>query len=298
MGNENNNIQTLNQYPKDTKSKRRTYINHSKITNNLKNQKNIMNFLIKVENGILLPNLNISNSPTLNNICIPNNALKNNEIKYFQTINDYIDIKLDKDKKYYFNYDNTESKYIKIINDISNNKKNNIYNINNNQIFNKNISKENSLNNQNNNNLSTFESTNRNNYENNFDDESSIINTAFNSLKIFKIGNNNKKEDINNNRIYSPNSIKTYNTNYRISNNFDNYSEYNNNSFMTNNNRIIYNNRMLITSPGSPQGNKTNKRFIKEEAKYPDIPKDKSIKNKSPKNNLRNKDNNKCFTTN
>ena len=273
MGNENN-IQILNQNPKDINDinkKRRTYINNSKLSQNLKNQKNIINFLIKAENGILLPNLNISNSVTLNNICIPNNTLKNNEIKYLKSINYFIETRLDDNKKFYYDYDNNEDKYIKIISDIYNQNNNNIYHKKNyrNQTYN---NKENSINYENNNNnLSTFETTERknNNANNiyNIEDENDNINKALKNLKIFKMGNeNNIKRD---NEIKKPSSqlsIKTFKTIQRGSNNFINISEYNNNnSFMTNNNKIIYNNRMLITSPGTIQRGNKFKRIMNEE---------------------------------
>ena len=114
MGNENN-IQTLNQQVKDinnVKKKRSSYINNSRLSQNLKNQKNLINFLIKTENGILLPNLNISNSVTLNNICIQNSALKSDEIKYLKSINNFLDSRFDDNKKFYYNYDNNENKYV------------------------------------------------------------------------------------------------------------------------------------------------------------------------------------------
>ena len=100
MGNEIDNPQTMNQYPKyinhpnNTNKKRRTYIKNSNLGNFLENENNIMDFVIKVENGILLPNLNSANLLGINNICAPNTPLKNDEIRYFQSVNDFVDLKL------------------------------------------------------------------------------------------------------------------------------------------------------------------------------------------------------------
>ena len=107
--------------------------NENNNTQNFGNKNNFINFLIKVENGILLPNLNISNSISLNNVCIPNknNFLKNKEIKYIQSINDFTDKKLEENKKFNYDYSNEEKQYIQIINNNKNKyeietKKNNI----------------------------------------------------------------------------------------------------------------------------------------------------------------------------
>ena len=121
MGNEENNIKSVNlknEQPSDkkTNTKRVSLIN-SKLSNNIKNQKNLMNFLIKVENGILIPNIDISNSLPLNNLCNNIVQLKNNEMEYIQAINDFTDIRLNenKNKKFYYNYRGKENKYINSI---------------------------------------------------------------------------------------------------------------------------------------------------------------------------------------
>ena len=155
MGNENNNIQTINENNKSKNTKKKLYINKN----------NFINFLIKVENGILLPNLNISNSISLNNICIPNknNFLKNKEIKYIQSVNDFTDKKLEENKKFNYDYSYEEKQYIQIINNIFNN---NLKNKNNNypNVINKNKYEIETKKN----NISTIETTKRekNNYNN------------------------------------------------------------------------------------------------------------------------------------
>ena len=282
MGNENNNIQTINENNKSKNTKKKLYINKN----------NFINFLIKVENGILLPNLNISNSISLNNICIPNknNFLKNKEIKYIQSINDFTDKKLDENKKLNYDYSYEEKQYIQIINNIFNN---NLKNKNNNyqNVINKNKYEIETKKN----NISSIETTKRekNNYNNINGNYTERINNELRKLKIFKMGKIENDEIKNENILYDPNSpysIRTYNTNPRSSNNYFNNtienSHNHNNSFMTmKNNNIIYNNRMLITSPNSPKKNKSK---INNENKNKS-PKDNTNKKKSPKNNSRNK---------
>ena len=282
MGNENNNIQTINENNKSKNTKKKLYINKN----------NFINFLIKVENGILLPNLNISNSISLNNICIPNknNFLKNKEIKYIQSINDFTDKKLDENKKFNYDYSYEEKQYIQIINNIFNN---NLKNKNNNyqNVINKNKYEIETKKN----NISTIETTKRekNNYNNINGNYTERINNELRKLKIFKMGKIENDEIKNEDILYAPNSpysIRTYNTNPRSSNNYFNNtienSHNHNNSFMTmKNNNIIYNNRMLITSPNSPRKYKSK---INNENKNKS-PKDNTNKKKSPKNNSRNK---------
>ena len=314
MGNENN-IQTLNTEPKNDNNinhKRRNYINKSKLSQHFNNKKNLMDFLIKVENGILLQNLNLSNSITLNNLCIPNNELKSNEINYLQSINDFTDLRLNNNKNLNMNYNNDENKYIIIINSISNNNNNNIQNIYHKKsyespIYNKKFieNKESSLNYEHNKNISTIETTYKKNKNTNIygiEDGNDAFNSAFKDLKIFKIGNTNENNNITNKResqLYgfnSPYSLKTYNSNQKRSDNFSNITEYNNNSFFTNkNDKIIYNNRMFIASPGNSKKEKF-KKIINEENKTSSdkSPKDniykyKSSEYNSPKNNSRNK---------
>ena len=106
MGNDNN-IQTINENNRSKINNKKIIINNSKLSQNFGNKNNLIKFLVKVENGILLPNLNISNSIALNNICIPNNSLKNKEINYLQSINDFTDIKLEENKKFNYEYNNT-----------------------------------------------------------------------------------------------------------------------------------------------------------------------------------------------
>ena len=257
--------------------------NENNNTQNFGNKNNFINFLIKVENGILLPNLNISNSISLNNICIPNknNFLKNKEIKYIQSINDFTDKKLEENKKFNYDYSYEEKQYIQIINNIFNN---NLKNKNNNyqNVINKNKYEIETKKN----NISSIETTKRekNNYNNINGNYTERINNELRKLKIFKMGKIEK---------YAPNSpysIRTYNTNPRSSNNYFNNtienSHNHNNSFMTmKNNNIIYNNRMLITSPNSPKKNISK---INNENKNKS-PKDNTNKKKSPKNNSRNK---------
>ena len=277
MGNENN-IQTLNTEPKNDNNinhKRRNYINKSKLSQHFNNKKNLMDFLIKVENGILLQNLNLSNSITLNNLCIPNNELKSNEINYLQSINDFTDLRLNNNKNLNMNYNNDENKYIRIINSISNNN-NNIQNIYHKKsyespIYNKKFieNKESSLNYEHNKNISTIETTYKKNKNTNIygiEDGNDAFNSAFKDLKIFKIGNTNENNNITNKResqLYgfnSPYSLKTYNSNQKRSDNFSNITEYNNNSFFTNkNDKIIYNNRMIIASPGNSKKKNSKK---------------------------------------
>ena len=284
MGNENNNIQTINENNKSKNTKKKLYINKN----------NFINFLIKVENGILLPNLNISNSITLNNICIPNknNFLKNKEIKYIQSINDFTDKKLDENKKFNYDYSYEEKQYIQIINNIFNN---NLKNKNNNypNVINKNKYEIETKKN----NISTIETTKRekNNYNNINGNYTERINNELRKLKIFKMGKIENDEIKNENILYAPNSpysIRTYNTNPRSSNNYFNNtienSHNHNNSFMTmKNNNIIYNNRMLITSPNSPK--KYKSKINNENKNKNKSPKDNTNKKKSPKNNSRNK---------
>ena len=280
MGNENNNIQTINENNKSKNTKKKLYINKN----------NFINFLIKVENGILLPNLNISNSISLNNICIPNknNFLKNKEIKYIQSINDFTDKKLEENKKFNYDYSYEEKQYIQIINNIFNN---NLKNKNNNyqNVINKNKYEIETKKN----NISTIETTKRekNNYNNINGNYTERINNELRKLKIFKMGKIENDEIKNENILYDPNSpysIRTYNTNPRSSNNYFNNtienSHNHNNSFMTiKNNNIIYNNRMLITSPNSPKKYKSKINNVNKS------PKDNTNKKKSPKNNSRNK---------
>ena len=280
MGNENNNIQTINENNKSKNTKKKLYINKN----------NFINFLIKVENGILLPNLNISNSISLNNICIPNknNFLKNKEIKYIQSINDFTDKKLEENKKFNYDYSYEEKQYIQIINNIFNN---NLKNKNNNypNVINKNKYEIETKKN----NISTIETTKRekNNYNNINGNYTERINNELRKLKIFKMGKIENDEIKNENILYAPNSpysIRTYNTNPRSSNNYFNNtienSHNHNNSFMTmKNNNIIYNNRMLITSPNSPRKYKSKINNVNK------CPKDNTNKKKSPKNNSRNK---------
>ena len=282
MGNENNNIQTINENNKSKNTKKKLYINKN----------NFINFLIKVENGILLPNLNISNSISLNNICIPNknNFLKNKEIKYIQSINDFTDKKLEENKKFNYDYSYEEKQYIQIINNIFNN---NLQNKNNNypNVINKNKYEIETKKN----NISTIETTKRekNNYNNINGNYTERINNELRKLKIFKMGKIENDEIKNENILYDPNSpysIRTYNTNPRSSNNYFNNtienSHNHNNSFMTmKNNNIIYNNRMLITSPNSPRKYKSKINNVNKS------PKDNTNKKKSPKNNSRNKNN-------
>ena len=115
MGNENN-FQTSNDSPKNnTNHKKRIHKNNSNLYNNFTDQENLLDFLIKVENGILLPNLNLSNSISLNNINVPSKNLKN-EINYLQSINDFTDIRLERNKEFDFNNDiNNKTKYIEIM---------------------------------------------------------------------------------------------------------------------------------------------------------------------------------------
>ena len=280
MGNENNNIQTINENNKSKNTKKKLYINKN----------NFINFLIKVENGILLPNLNISNSISLNNICIPNknNFLKNKEIKYIQNINDFTDKKLEENKKFNYDYSYEEKQYIQIINNIFNN---NLKNKNNNypNVINKNKYEIETKKN----NISSIETTKRekNNYNNINGNYTERINNELRKLKIFKMGKIENDEIKNENILYAPNSpysIRTYNTNPRSSNNYFNNtienSHNHNNSFMTmKNNNIIYNNRMLITSPNSPRKYKSKINNVNKS------PKDNTNKKKSPKNNSRNK---------
>ena len=264
--------------------------NENNNTQNFGNKNNFINFLIKVENGILLPNLNISNSISLNNICIPN---KNNfffflEIKYIQSINDFTDKKLEENKKFNYDYSNEEKQYIQIINNIFNN---NLKNKNNNypNVINKNKYEIETKKN----NISTIETTKRekNNYNNINGNYTERINNELRKLKIFKMGKIENDEIKNENILYDPNSpysIRTYNTNPRSSNNYFNNtienSHNHNNSFMTiKNNNIIYNNRMLITSPNSPRKYKSKINNVNKS------PKDNTNKKKSPKNNSRNK---------
>ena len=284
MGNENNNIQTINENNKSKNTKKKLYINKN----------NFINFLIKVENGILLPNLNISNSISLNNICIPNknNFLKNKEIKYIQSVNDFTDKKLDENKKFNYDYSYEEKQYIQIINNIFNN---NLKNKNNNypNVINKNKYEIETKKN----NISTIETTKRekNNYNNINGNYTERINNELRKLKIFKMGKIENDEIKNEDILYAPNSpysIRTYNTNPRSSNNYFNNtienSHNHNNSFMTiKNNNIIYNNRMLITSPNSPR--KYKSKINNENKNKNKSPKDNTNKKKSPKNNSRNK---------
>ena len=264
--------------------------NENNNTQNFGNKNNFINFLIKVENGILLPNLNISNSISLNNICIPNknNFLKNKEIKYFQSINDFTDKKLEENKKFNYDYSYEEKQYIQIINNIFNN---NLKNKNNNypNVINKNKYEIETKKN----NISTIETTKRekNNYNNINGNYTERINNELRKLKIFKMGKIENDEIKNENILYDPNSpysIRTYNTNPRSSDNYFNNtienSHNHNNSFMTmKNNNIIYNNRMLITSPNSPRKYKSKINNVNKS------PKDNTNKKKSPKNNSRNK---------
>ena len=285
MGNEIDNPQTMNQYPKYinnptyTNKKRRTYLKNSNLGNFLENENNIMDFVIKVENGILLPNLNSANLLGLNNICVPNTPLKNDEIRYFQSVNDFVDIKLKENQMFYYKYNNTENKYINIINDFSNNNNRNIKpNINNN--------KEYTLRNQNKN------KNDMNNIKNKLIDEneSNDINNALKSLKIFAIGNfrNNEIQ-----RQNSPNSLRTFNTNNRASNI---YPVCNNDSFtIDKEKKVIYNNKMYIDSPRNTQRDKDRNSIKSELNKSPmnNQRKIQSPKKTSPENNLRNKNINK-----
>jgi hypothetical protein len=47
--------------------------------------------------------------------------LKNKEISYLKSINDFTDIKLEENKKFNYEYNNTEKQYLQIINNIYNN---------------------------------------------------------------------------------------------------------------------------------------------------------------------------------
>ena len=306
MGNENN-IQTFNPEHKNDNNanrKRKNFINNSKLSYNLKNKKNLMDFIIKVENGILLDNLNLPNSITLNNLCIPKNTLKKDQINYIQSINDFTDLKLDTNKKLNMNYNNDQNKFIRIINDISKNNYKNIYHKKSyeSQVYNKKYieNKDNSFNYENNKNASTIETTYKKNINiNNIQDGNDPLGSALKNLKIFKIGNTKENNNINNTRkesqLYgynSPYSLKTYNSNQkRNSNVFSNISEYNNNSFLTSKNeKIIYNNRMIIASPVNSKKERFRK-IMEEENKYlkDESPKDNIHKHDSPKNNSRNK---------
>ena len=225
MGNENN-IQTFNPEHKNDNNanrKRKNFINNSKLSYNLKNKKNLMDFIIKVENGILLDNLNLPNSITLNNLCIPKNTLKKDQINYIQSINDFTDLKLDTNKKLNMNYNNDQNKFIRIINDISKNNYKNIYHKKSyeSQVYNKKYieNKDNSFNYENNKNASTIETTYKKNINiNNIQDGNDPLGSALKNLKIFKIGNTKENNNINNTRkesqLYgynSPYSLKTYN---------------------------------------------------------------------------------------
>ena len=181
MGNENY-FQTSNDSPKNnTNHKKRIHKNNSNLYNNFTDQENLLDFLIKVENGILLPNLNLSNSISLNNINVPSKNLKN-EINYLQSINDFTDIRLERNKEFDFNNDtHNKTKYIEIINNILNNNKNK----------NNNTKQKNYGNNNN---------RNYNNIKENFD--SSIYNNRKEKIDSFDYQFNNKiYQERNNNNL-------------------------------------------------------------------------------------------------
>ena len=213
MGNEENNIKSVNlknEHPSDKKinTKRVSLIN-SKLSNNIKNQKNFMNFLIKVENGILIPNIDISNSLPLNNLCNNIVQLKNNEMEYIQAINDFTDIRLNenKNKKFYYNYRGKENKYINSINTIFN-KNINVNNIKNNNIINKmnkNIY-------QNNNNIINY-NINKNNINVLNNDKNNNIMNKYRIINNYDIINNTYKIPISNNNIKNNNKIRENSTN-------------------------------------------------------------------------------------
>ena len=210
----------------------KNYLYNSNISQNLKNPKNIMNFLIRAEANILLSNLNKTTSLTFNNLNllhdkkIKNNLIEN-QIKYIQITDDFIDKKTK--GKLNFSYNGTEYSYIQTINgmfqtqkNIQNNliyhspnnnlKKNFIItrkntNFNTNNKINSNINRQNQAINKDYNkkeelNLSSFSITiggnkKSDNNSNNSSKNSNICNNDFANklikpVKTFKIG---KKED-------------------------------------------------------------------------------------------------------
>ena len=172
MGN-NNIIQT----EKDSQFDNNKYSNNqNKNINNLKfshtfqNPKNIMNFLIKAEENILLSNLSQATSLTFNNLwLLQNDKIKHNlikdQIKYIQLTDEFINKKTK--GKMNFSYRGKENYYMKIVNDLLQNPNNNsnkrIYKNNNNT----NNYMPNRNYNMNNNNRMDINSNNSNNNNNN-----------------------------------------------------------------------------------------------------------------------------------
>ena len=135
----NKTIQTENQeyLPKNNriKCKQKNNVNvNSNFSQVLTNPNNIIEFIIKTEENILLANFSKPTSLTFNNFnIIHNDKIKDNfilnQIKYIQILDDFIDNKIDGNLD--FPYNGEDYKYIKIINNMN---KSNIRALQNNQI--------------------------------------------------------------------------------------------------------------------------------------------------------------------
>ena len=128
MGNENNiPSQNRNQFPSDKKYKNR-------ITS-LRNPLDYINFVSRAEENILLTNLNKSTTISFNNLNILtikkiNNNLIENQLKYIQITDDFIDKKVNGNMN--FPYKREENRYIQLINNIFQNTNNENNKLNNN----------------------------------------------------------------------------------------------------------------------------------------------------------------------
>jgi len=146
------------QSPIDNKRNRKNF-NKSNISKTLKNPNNIFHFLFKIEENIILSNLNKSTAVSFNNINLINNSRLNknlirNQMKYIQMTDDFIDNKIESSMDYPYN--ESEYQYMKIINNMQGVQKNASYNQkiphqvdNYNFVYNKAITNSNRTNNNN-----------------------------------------------------------------------------------------------------------------------------------------------------
>ena len=306
--NNDNIIQTEKQNESQINNKKynnqKLNLNHSNITRILQNQRNFINFLFQAEENILLSNFNKSTSLTINNINILfnkniENKLINDQIKYIQIADDFIDKKINGKMNidYGRNY-----QFVKILNNMNENIKNDrINNYNKNFINNRKYNNENSRSDSpadskkrvqlNSSSFSTSIGGKNSNINSSRNNSNEFNNKQVNQLKTFKIG---KKEDftitVNNSiqndetiiyntsqskfsRAESPTSIRTFNTgSTKMFENSNGKDRLSNNKYIQINNNVIFKN---IKGRNSPQ-QKINYNILLSP-------------NESPRNNHRNR---------
>ena len=265
MGN-NNIIQTEkdSQYDNNNKfnNNQNKIINNSKFSQKFQNPKNIMNFLIKAEENILLSNLSQATSVTFNNLwLLQNDKIKNNliedQIKYIQLTDEFINKKTKGNM--HFSYRGKENYYLKIVNDMLQNPNNNT----NKRIYQNNNNTNNYMSNRNyninNNNRNDINSYNPNNNNNSFIIASKMNNNFGNADSTF---DSNKKDRLNLS-FFSANMGRKNpeNNKYNKNNNIQNINMQNNNRL---NNNISNNNRLNNNIPKNniPNNNKINNNEI------------------------------------